>query len=345
MNFPRVTIQIVTYNNLKYLPDCLKSIFDQIYKDFQVLIVDNNSQDGTVDFLRQNYPEVAIFQNKRNLGFAKANNQGIKLLHSPYVVFCNPDVIMDSDWLENIMKMAESDNYKKFGSFGGKLLRLKIIDNDFNEIQKTDRIDSCGLKILKSHRIVELGAGKRSGKFSGNKEVFGQSAALALYRRQALNDCLLKTKYNSDGEYFDEDFFFYKEDVDLAWRLRLLGWQSMLVAGARAYHLRSLSGSDQQGMKQIFKNRKKQSKLSKFYSYRNHFLVLNKNQFNINFFKYSPHILWYEMKKFFYILFFEWSSLSALFQVIKLLPKILHKRKLIFKKSKINANDISKWIS
>ena len=90
MSLPKVTIQIVTWNSLKYLPFTLKSIFSQTYRDFQVLVIDNNSQDGTIDFLRQDYPEVAVFQNKKNLGFARANNQGIRLLHSPYILFCNP---------------------------------------------------------------------------------------------------------------------------------------------------------------------------------------------------------------------------------------------------------------
>jgi len=125
MDLPKVTIQIVTWNSMKYLPTCLKAIFDQSYKDFQVLVIDNNSMDETVDFIRKNYPEVAIFQNKKNMGFAKANNQGIKLLHSPYVLLCNPDIILEPDWLEKIMTNIESGEYSNIGSFGGKLLKLK----------------------------------------------------------------------------------------------------------------------------------------------------------------------------------------------------------------------------
>ncbi|MEK7167439.1 MAG: glycosyltransferase family 2 protein [Patescibacteria group bacterium] len=126
MSFPKVTIQIVSYNSRRYLPDCLKSILSQTYRDFQILVVDNNSLDGTADYLRHHHPEVAVFQNKQNLGFAKANNQGIRLLNSPYVVLCNPDIVLEPDWLEKIMVKAEDGSYAEYGSFGGRLLKLEI---------------------------------------------------------------------------------------------------------------------------------------------------------------------------------------------------------------------------
>lgn len=344
MKLPKVTIQIVTWNSLKYLPFCLKSIFSQTYRDFQVLVVDNNSQDGTVSFLRNNYPDVTVFQNKKNLGFAKANNQGIKLFNSPYVVLCNPDIIMDNDWLEKIISRADSEKYSDYGSFGGKLLKLKVINADYGEFDKTNIIDSCGLKISKNHQIAEIGAGKENCDLNEG-EVFGHSGALVMYRRIALDNCLYKSKSNLSGEYFDEDFFFYKEDVDLAWRMQLAGFKSLFVPEANAYHVRSLAKQDVPSVMGLIKNRKCQSAMARQYSYRNHWLMLIKNESIKNLIKYSPFIFWYELKKMIYILLFEWSTWPAFGQVIAALPKIIKKRRYNFKRAEVRPEKIRRWIS
>jgi len=345
MSLPKVTIQIVTWNSLKYLPFTLESIFSQTYKDFQILIIDNNSQDGLLEFLRKNYPEVTVFQNKKNLGFAKANNQGLRLLHSPYVLFCNPDIVLPGSWLEKIMRQAEDQKYDQVGSFGGQLLKLKPNSDGLDEASKTDIIDSCGLKILRNRRIVEIGAGEDSSKFNQDQEVFGHSGALVLYKRETLDDCLIRTKKNPTGEYFDEDFFAYKEDVDLAWRSRLLGWSSNFVAEAVAYHVRRAAGSETISPKEMIKNRRQQSALVKYYSYRNHFLLLLKNEFSRNFIKDFLPIKWFETQKAGYILLFEFKTIKAWWEFIKMAPLILAKRKQIFKKVQVNSADMRKWIN
>ena len=333
----KVTIQIVTWNSLLVMPHCLHSIFEQTYKDFQVLVIDNNSQDNTVDFIRKNYPEVAVLHNNKNHGFARANNQGLMLLKSPYVVLCNPDIVLEPDWLEKTMAVAEDEKYKVYGGFGGKLLKLKLLVGDGGEVEKTTTIDSCGLKILKNHRVVEIGSGEPSENFVNQQEIFGHSGALALYKREALENCIIKNSDHNVGDYFDGDFFFYKEDVDLAWRLQLLGWKSLFLPEVTAFHLRTMSGSDKIQAWQIIANRRQQSRLAKYYSYRNHFLVLLGNEFWSNLLFLSPYIFWYELKKFIFILLFETSNLKAIGEVLRLLPRTLRKRKLIMGRAKVDA--------
>lgn len=345
MDSPKVTIQIVTWNSLKYMSECISSILAQTYRDFQILVIDNNSQDGTVKFLKANYPEVTVFQNNKNSGFAKANNQGIKLLNSPYIVVCNPDIVLEPDWLEKIMAKVEDERYAQIGSFGGKVLKMKIIDQELNEIEKLDAVDTCGLKFFKSHRFVELGAGEPGNNFVNDQEVFGHSGSLVLYRRSALNDCLLITKEHPQGEFYDEDFFFYKEDVDLAWRLQLMGWRSILIPDAIAYHARSMSGSEKSSAWQIIKNKRGQSNFAKYHSYRNHFFVLLKNEFGANMVKFFPQIFWYELKKFFYTIVFEFTNLRAWWNAIVSLPMMLRKRKIIFKRAKVGPAYVRKWIN
>lgn len=344
MESPKVTIQIVTWNSLKYMSECIDSILTQTYRDFQILVIDNNSQDGTVKFLKVNYPEVTVFQNNKNIGFARANNQGIKLLNSPYVVVCNPDIILEPDWLAKMMTQVENERHDRVGSFGGKVLKMRIIDSELNEIEKMDVIDTCGLKFLKSHRFVELGAGESSSSITQDQEVFGQSGALTLYRRTALNDALVITKDRPQGEYFDEDFFFYKEDVDLAWRLQLLGWHSLLVSEAIAYHARTMSGSEKNTAWQVMKNKRRQSGFAKYHSYRNHLFVLLKNEFGVNISKFWPMMFWYELKKFIYVVFFEFYNLKAWWNFFGSVPMLRRKRKIIFSRAKVGPAYIRKWI-
>jgi GT2 family glycosyltransferase len=343
MNLPKVTIQIVTYNSMRYLRSCLESIFESDYTDFQVLIIDNNSGDGTVDFVRKNYPMVTVFQNKNNVGFARANNQGIRLLHSPYVLFCNPDIVLTKDWLSKTMENVESDRYNGVASFGGKLLKFKMDDGEVTQDSFTEIIDSCGLQINNCRRVVEIGAGRNSTDFENESGVFGHSGALVLYRREALENMAVPVG-GSTPEYFDEDFFSYKEDVDLAWRAKLLGWNSVFLPESVAYHVRSVSGSEKDSVRDIVTHRKGQSPLNKYYSYRNHLLLLLKNEHRQNFIRDFFHIVFFEMKKAIYVLFFETKNISALLEVVKMSRKMRKKRKIILKKSKSNHAQIYNWI-
>jgi len=340
---PKVTIIIPTFNSKMYIAHCLNSIFEQTWRDFQVLAIDNDSQDGTADFVRDNYPTVNLIQNSKNLFFAKANNQGLRLIKSEFVLLCNQDIILEPTWLEAIMAVAADPKYSRYAGFGGRLLKLKAINLEIGDLEKTDRLDSCGLLVLKSHRVVELGAGEKADKFLQRREVFGQSGALALFRREALEEIVLTNKDHPNGDYFDSDFLFYKEDIDLAWRLRLAGWASLLVPEAVAYHLRTLSGSEEDRLSRVIKMRSQKPQLARYYSYRNHFLVLLADEFASNLWRFLPQICWYELKKFFYVLFFEPRNLAAIGEALTLIGRIKRKRKEIFSRAKVGAKEIRKW--
>ncbi|MFA6526040.1 MAG: glycosyltransferase family 2 protein [Candidatus Buchananbacteria bacterium] len=340
---PQVTIIIVTRNSKMFMPSCLDSILNQTYKDLQTVVIDNDSSDGTLEFVRREFPMVGVVENNKNLGFARANNHGIRLFKSPYIVLCNPDIILEPDWLEKMMAAAVSEDNAKYSIFGCKLLKLKMINAEIGEMEKTTLIDSCGLKVLKNHRVVELGSGEDSKQFIDNQEVFGFSGALAMFKREALDKIILRDKYHAQDDYFDSSFFFYKEDVDLAWRLRLLGCKSLLIPEIAAYHLRAASGSERQGNLEIARHRNQKSDLANYYSYRNHLLVLLADEFVANLFIYSPQILWLEFRKLFYSAFFETRNLYALIEVAKMLPEIRAKRKNIFQRVKVTAKEIREW--
>jgi GT2 family glycosyltransferase len=155
---------------------------------------------------------------------------------------------------------------------------------------------------------------------------------------------MIRNPDHHNGDYFDSDFVSYKEDVDLAWRLRLLGYRSLTVGEAVAHHLRSFSGSEEKKASKIISSRNRTSRFSRYFSYRNHFLVLFANQYPSLLFRYSPFILAYELKKFFYILLFETANLKALGEVIAMSGRTRRKRKYIRVMAKAGPEEISRWV-
>jgi len=342
----RISINIVTWNSLKYLSQALSSILNQTYRDFRLLIVDNGSSDGTAEYVRKNFPEAGVLRNVKNLGFTRAHNQGIAYAQAhlggdggePLVLITNPDIILEPDFLEKLV--AEMDRRPEAGSAGGKLLKVfERGDGDVREAVKTNVIDSTGIRMTRSRRAIDRGAGELDdrGKFDRPEEVFGVSGAIALYRLSALDDVAYR------GECLDEDFFAYKEDIDLAWRLRLRGWSSLYVPAAKAYHYRTAAGREKASVREIISGRRGRSKMVNFFSYRNHLLMRAKNDQWQNYLLHWPWIWWYELRKSFYILFFEPATFKAYFSYLRLLPRALAKRRLSLGRKQVSAKDIRRW--
>jgi GT2 family glycosyltransferase len=331
----KVSVNLVAWNGKKYLPFCLDSLAKQTFRDFSLFILDNGSTDGTRDYLKNiQYPvsNTQIVFNDKNIGFAAGHNQAIRATESDYVLILNQDIILEPDFLESIVWFL--DNHPEVGAVTGKLLRWDFCNN-----KKTDMLDSAGLKIWKNHRLAELGAGEKDGeKWNKPFEVFGVSGAAAVYRRSALKSVAVL------GEYFDPDFFSYKEDIDLAYRLWLFGWKAWFLPEARGYHdrtARSNRGSDAEAARQ----RKNKSSFVNYHSYKNHLFLLVKNVPAGICLRYGYRIKWYEFKKFIYLLFFEPKTLGGLGEFFKKLPKMLKKRKWIAAHRKINVLEIKKWLN
>lgn len=321
---PKVSINIVTWNSLKYLPECLRSIKEQTFIDYSILIIDNASTDGTLEFLSKEYPSLNVLKNAKNSGYSAAHNQGIGLAQAEYVLCMNPDIILEPDFLSHLIKEAEKN--PQLGSLSGKILRKT---DDLKEDSDSVKIDSTGLKIFTSRKVVNRGEGENDlKKYNKNEEVFGHSGAVVLYSKKALENVKI---FN---EYFDEDFFAYKEDIDLATRLRIFGWHSLYVPKAVAYHYRSIKKESSRGTR---------NPLIKYFSYKNHWLWLVKNEFCSNFWRDLIFIKWYEFRKFIYLLFFEPRTIGAIFKFFSQLPRALQKRKAIMACKKIDAKEIRAW--
>ncbi len=396
-----VLVTIVTWNSLPCIKFCLKSLAEQTYKDISIVVVDNGSQDGTVEELnvwRLNlYSRFNLFrliQNTTNRGFAAAQNQGIACHSSKggnpdpysYILVLNPDAILTPTYLEEAVRMMEQN--QQAGGITGQLLRYKM---QGNKIITTNIIDSEGLEMLPWRQVRERNAGKRSLASCLEAKllniapmpVWGISGACALYRLSALEeikipiikkmmsegvahalrnergvspkkngiagvasmvsreagratpryerqqrDCAAASqgrltavfRGDTQSEYFDEDFFCYKEDVDLAWRMRARGWNFLYTPHAVAFHQRGI------GKEKPHRNRRV---LINQWSYRNHLYVLLKNETLLDFFLHAPFILGYELAKFVYYLLVQPRTLMALWDVCRNLRYMLRKRNFI----------------
>lgn len=211
-------IIIVGYKSKQYLPECLESISSQSYKDFKVYFIDNNSNDGSIEFLKQEYPEVKILANEQNLGFAKANNIAASSAikdGAQNIFLLNPDTILDKNCLE-ILSNHFSDNI---------LQPLVLIHKG----KKTDKINTSG------GHVHYLGYSYCSNY---GDETFTPQDQLPLASGAAM---LIPAKIIKDIGLFDEDFFMYHEDVDFSWRARLAGYKIISVPEAKVWHKYSFS--------------------------------------------------------------------------------------------------------
>jgi GT2 family glycosyltransferase len=214
---PTVSIVIINWNGKKHLARCLPSLIAQTYRDFELIIVDNGSDDGSVAFVRQQYPTACLIENSQNQGFAGPNNQGIALARGRYIVTLNNDTELPPGWLHALV--AAADAHPDMGAFAS----LIVFDD------RPTMIDSAGLSVSLAGIGCQNRMGEDARRVREPEEVFGVCAAAALYRRELLDDVGL----------FDEDYFAYYEDVDLAWRARLRAWRAMLVPQALVYHIHS----------------------------------------------------------------------------------------------------------
>lgn len=234
----RVAVIVVNWNGRAHLARCLPALAEQSYTNFEIVVVDNASTDGSVEWLYQAWPDVQLIEAGANLGFAAANNLAIAVTEAPWVALVNNDTVPEPGWLEAMVAAGGSD--ERVGSVASLMLFL----------DQPDVINSAGINVDPVGIAWDRLGGAPATAGESATEVFGASAGAALFRRAALDDV---AEVGRDGrcEVFDERFFMYMEDVDLAWRLRLRGWRSVYAPTAQVLH----RGSASAGEGSPFKNR------------------------------------------------------------------------------------------
>jgi hypothetical protein len=210
---PQFSIVIPTFNGKKLLADCLSSIENQTEKNFEVIVIDNGSNDQTADFLHQNFSKVKIITLKKSAGFAKPVNLGIKASKGNYIFLLNNDVVLDQRCLAEIARRFDSQR-----------------DFDFCACLMLDKtgkkIDSVGNGFSWWGRAYPIGRGEIPQKYQKETFVFGASGGAAIFKREVFAKIGL----------LDEDFYAYFEDVDFSFRAQLAGFRCLFVPKAIVYH-------------------------------------------------------------------------------------------------------------
>ena len=338
-----ISVNLLLYKPGNYLKPCLDSILAQSYKNFELLIIDNASSDETVEQVKKTlgaFPvdiKWRLIVAEKNLGFSAGHNLGIRESRGELIALVNQDVILDQYFLENIVNVFQDD--KNVGSSQGKLLRLKV---DGDKLEKGAMIDNTGLVILKNRRIIARGQGQADdGQFNRPEEIFGVDGALPVYRRTALED--IKISLDGKSEYFDEDFFAYKEDVDLAWRLRLYGWQAIYEPKALAWHARTAGDSARTSYVGIIKERLKINQFGKYHAFKNQRLMQLKNEQAGLLFRHLIYWLPKEIASWVYVILFEHYTWESIRELFRLAPRAWQKRGIIMTHKKVSDEEIKKW--
>jgi GT2 family glycosyltransferase len=227
MSMTDVAVIVLNWNGKDSLKPCLNSLLEQNQK-CTIFVIENGSTDGSLEFLKNNYPKVRLIVNQSNLGFAKGANCGIRqamLEKFDYIALLNNDAIADKTWLRNLVKIL--DNNQEVGIATCKLLH---IDNGY--------IDSTGECYTIWGLPYPRGRGEVvSTKYDQKTNIFAASGGASAYRLKMIQEIGL----------FDEDFFAYYEDVDISFRAQLAGWKVRYAPEALVHHQIGASSSRVKG--------------------------------------------------------------------------------------------------
>ena len=226
---PLVSVIVLSWNSRRFLEGCLASVRDQSWPKVQLIVVDNASTDGSAAFVRGAFPEALVVENPGNLGFCAGNNAGLRLAEGVYILFLNPDATLSRTFIEEAIAPFLAD--ERIGMVAGKVTRF------CGEI-----LDTAGQILTRGRRIRERGYGEPDhGQFDRPGDVFSVCGAVAFYRRELIESVSI------DGEFFDEDFFAFGEDLDVGWRARNMDWRCWYQPTALARHYRGGSQTDATG--------------------------------------------------------------------------------------------------
>lgn len=217
---PRISVIIPNWNGACHLPDCLDSLAAQTCTDFEIVIVDNGSEDESLELLARDFPQVPVIRNEQNLGFSAAVNCGIKATEGEFVVLLNNDTRAEPNWLQRLLDAMDDVPDASFAAC--KMLRY----------DPPHDIDAAGDRYsLWRGSGINIGTGEPRDRYDRPAWVFGACAGAAIYRRELFEDIGL----------FDEDFFLIFEDVDFSLRAQVAGHRCLYVPEAIVYHKRGAS--------------------------------------------------------------------------------------------------------
>lgn len=325
MELRLVSCVVVTWNSSAYLTRCLEGIAQQTWQGTELIVVDNASSDDSA--AQCEAAGAQVMQNGSNRGFAAAVNQAIAAARGEFVLLVNPDCYLRREYIEQLVRALDEAG-DAFGAATGMLVRARGVD-----IVPTGEIDSLGIRMTRSGRHFDLAQGQQIDEPRRQEprdtwfEVFGVSGAAALYRMRFLRDAAI------DGEVFDEDFFAYREDADLAWRGRLLGWRALCEPRAVADHVRRVTPEVRRQLPAAIN----------MHSVKNRFLLRLKNEGAALAIRNAPFELMRDALVIAAALTVERSSLPALWWLWRNRSRVLARRRQIQSRRRISDRELVRW--
>ncbi len=336
---PQLSIHMILHSDeqTKYLPFLFESLQKQTFTDYEFVLIDNSSGSSVIAVAENELKKIGrpyrVLDAGGNVGFAVGHNLAYKNTRTPYFLLLNPDMYLQSNVLENMVRFL--DEHHDTSNVSVRLMRW---DFDHGLEGFSNDVDAIGIRLFRNRRAVEWLTREEWKKDSENSdvrkifdkpaiEVFGASGAFVMYRRSCIEHLLLP-----EQSLFDPTYHSYKEDLDLAYRLRNAGFTSYVLLDTVAYHDRTGAGPRNLGDVAAIKNKKTQPYYVSFHSYKNHIRTLYKNEYWQNFLLDAPFILWYEIKKLGFLLLTNpkvvllgWKEIFAHFGYTRAARKAIHK--------------------
>jgi GT2 family glycosyltransferase len=321
---PAVTISLVTFDGRAWLPGLLDSVAAQRLTDFELVVRDNASREGSADLVRARLgadPRARIVETGRNIGYAAAHDLTIAEARGGIVVLLNQDVELDPGFLEAVV--AAFERHPGAGSVQARIRRLA------SPGVRLDVLDTTGLVMARDRRAVSRGHGEPDASAAHvAAPVWGADGPAPAYRRLALEDARLPRAFGS-WEVLDRDFFMNKEDVDLAWRLRLLGWEAWYEPAALAWHARGTGDSGATGLRDISRANRAIPAAARAASWRNQRIMQLKNERVGELVRDLPWIARRELLTTAYLAVTDPRSLGAVRGFLAAAPAALRKRRYL----------------
>lgn len=217
----QISVIIPNWNGQPFLQTCLDALLAQTYPNIEVIIVDNASEDGSQDYIKQHYPDVRLIELSENRGFTGACNVGLEAAEGDYLALLNNDTEVHPDWAAAVV-----DAFARYTEVGIVASKMLLFD-------KRDHIHTAGDFFTVDGRAGNRGVWQKDeGQFDSEEFVFSACGGSAVYRKTMLDEIGL----------LDDDFFFSLEDIDLGWRAQLAGWRVLYTPAAIVYHHLSATG-------------------------------------------------------------------------------------------------------
>lgn len=322
MSGEAVAICIVTYGSAADLPSCLAAVTVQDYRPLELVIVDCASTDDSVEVARRcETPGVSkkVIPLGENRGFAGGMNEAFAQTEAPFVLTLNADAVLATDFVRRLLERLRGCGHR-VGALTGRLVRPPK--------DGIPLLDACGMYLVPTWRHLDRGSGEPDqGQYHQAERVFGATGAASLFVRAALDDVAL------DGEIFDEDFFAWREDAELCFRLQERGWEVLYEPTARCEHRRRV----------VPENRSQVPAVANYHSLKNRYLLRAYHQTGSNFLRTFVPTLWRDALALGYVLLRERSSLAAYGWLWRNRKRIHSRRQKLQNRRTVPAENVEKW--